>query len=147
MKASELDKKIARAVELDLLVKKSDEDLKTLKAELVSEARCRPKELVDTDSGGQKWEYKTAAGEELAISFPAPGIVKEFDVTDPKFPLIREAAGRLFGVLFKAVYKPAKNFRSVAEAVLKDKAKELTNLLEVESAPRCTFTPAPKKGD
>ena len=145
MKASELDQKIARATELDLLVKNSEDELKSLKAELVAEARCRPKELVDTDSGGQKWEYKTKSGEELAISFPAPGIVKEFDVTHPKFAKIREAAGRAFGTLFKAVYKPCKDFRSVAKALLAEDAPDLTGLIEAESAPRCSFTPAPKK--
>lgn len=140
MKASELEKKIALAAALDVVIKNSEKELVQLKAELIDEARTRVTELEATDSGGMKWSHETKSGHSVAIAFPAPGIIREFDSSSENFAGIRLAAGKLFGSLFKSIYRPAKDFRSVAAAILTDKAPDLIKLLETESAPRCTFS-------
>lgn len=141
MTEQKLQRTVAEAIAVDRQIRDLEVTLKSLKAELVSEAASRPDEHTNTDNGGTSW---TAGAEDVGIvrvTFPAPSLKSRIDGEAKGFDKVKAAAGSAFDRLFRPVlaYRPVDKFRAEAEAVLGRQAAKLVRLCETEGTPKVQF--------
>jgi hypothetical protein len=133
---------VDRAVALHREVSTKSEELKTLKAELVQEAKLHPDAFAETANGGKRWIATGSDGCIARVNFPAAALVSEIDATSELARECQSVAGMQFRQLFAPVkfYQLAEDFRKKVAALLPStKAEELTRLCETEAAPRVSF--------
>jgi hypothetical protein len=85
MTNAQLKNLVTEAVSLHREITEQNERLKTLKADLIREARLHEKEFTTTDNGGSRW---TAAGTDgciARVNFPAPAIMSLIDSESETF--------------------------------------------------------------
>ena len=130
------------AIALHREIATKTEQFKALKADLVEEARLHPEDLVETESGGQRWTAKGSDGSIARVNFPIPGIISEIEAPSDLATQIQAIVGDQFRKLFTTVktYLPVDEFRAQANDLLPAaKVEALMMLCERESAPRVGF--------
>lgn len=122
--------------------------LKTLKSDLVREARRHEHEFTTTDNGGSRWSVTGNNGCIARVNFPAPALVSLIDSESEAFDEILGLAGEALDRLFASVYylRPVADFRDEAVAALpKAEAGKLIALCQTNSSPRVSFETAQSK--
>ena len=122
------------------------ERLKTLKADLIREARRHEHEFTPTDNGGSRWSVTGNNGCVARVNFPAPALVSHIDSESELFDHVLGLAGESLERLFASVYylRPVAEFRDeVAAALPGTEATKLIELCQSTSAPRVSFETAP----
>ena len=120
--------------------------LKTLKADLVREARQHEHEFTPTDKGGTRWTATGNNGCIARVNFPALALVSHIDSESETFNEILGLTGESLDRLFASVYylRPVPEFRDEAIAALpKDEASKLIELCQTTCSPRVSFETAP----
>lgn len=148
MNKNQLRKLVTKTVALHRDIAEKTEQLKSLKATLVEEARLRVDEHIANDKGGTRWTAEGNDGCIARVSFPAATLISEFASDDERTAQLKAIAGKSFGTLFKPVkiYQLVEDFRTQAAALLPEaKATELTKLCENEASPRVSFETAKEK--
>lgn len=132
---------VTRAVALDREIATLTDELKALKADLVTEAALRPEDHADTAGGGSSWIAEGNDGCIARVTFPAKKLKSSIPGEGSAITKIREAAGRAFAQLFNQVpaYKPVPNFRELASGILGKDSKKLLKLCESSSSPAVAF--------
>ena len=148
MNKNALRKLVTKTVALHRDIAEKNEQLKSLKAALVQEARLHPDTQLPTDSGGTRWTAEGNDGCIARVSFPAATLISEIagdsDLVEP----CKAIAGSSFSKLFTPVkiYQLVDDFRTEAKALLPEaKAAEITKLCENEASPRVSFETAKEK--
>lgn len=124
------------------------ERLKTLKADLVREARRHEHEFRPTDSGGSRWSVTGNNGCIARVNFPAPALVPLIESESETFDHVVGLAGESLDRLFASVYllRPVADFRDEVRAVLPAvEADKLIELCQTTSSPRVSFETAQSK--
>ena len=122
------------------------ERLKTLKADLVREARRHEHEFTRTDNGGSRWSITGNNGCIARVNFPAPALIPLIESESETFDHVLGLAGESLDRLFASVYflRPAADFRDEVRAALpSDEASKLIELCQTTSSPRVSFETAP----
>ena len=122
--------------------------LKTLKADLVREARRHEHEFTPTENGGSRWSVTGNNGCIARVNFPAPALVPLIDSETETFDHVLALAGESLDRLFASVYylRPVPEFREEVSQVLpKRDARQLIELCETKCAPRVSFETAETK--
>jgi hypothetical protein len=122
------------------------ERLKTLKADLIREARRHEHEFTATVNGGSRWSVTGNNGCVARVNFPAPALVSHIDSESELFDHVLGLAGESLDRLFASVYylRPVAEFREqVAAALPSTEAAKLIELCQTTSAPRVSFETAP----
>lgn len=116
---------VTRGAQLDAKIKTLGEELKGIRAHLVSAGHG---------------EHRGENGERALVVFPSPVIKPDADaIADAQICAGRAAFGKLFERVVS--FKPRKGFREIASAVLTPaKCKKLIERCEVESAPQVRFS-------
>ncbi|MBA3352074.1 MAG: hypothetical protein H0U23_06555 [Blastocatellia bacterium] len=120
--------------------------LKTLKADLVREARQHEHEFTPTDKGGTRWTATGNNGCIARVNFPASALVSHIDSESETFDEVLGLAGESLDRLFASVYylRPVPEFREQAVAALPNAdAAKLIELCQTSCAPRVSFETAP----
>lgn len=132
---------IARAIALDREIRELETELKTVKAQLVTEAGGRTDEHQPTEQGGSSWSAADPDSGIVRVTFPAPSLKSRIDGEAKGFDKIKLAAGAAFDRLFRPVlaYRPVDSFRDAAAAELGRSAPKLIRLCETESSPKVAF--------
>jgi hypothetical protein len=124
------------------------ERLKTLKADLVREARRHEHEFTPTENGGSRWTVTGNDGCIARVNFPAPALVSHIDTEDEIFDQILALAGESLDDLFDSRHylRPVADFRDEVDAALPTRAAvQLIELCQVECSPRVSFETAETK--
>jgi hypothetical protein len=148
MTENELKKLVNEAVSLHRALTAYGERLKTLKGELVREAKRHKEDFIITDGGGSRWTACGTDGCIARINFPAPALVSHIDTEDETFDKILAVAGESLDGLFDSRHylKPIADFRDeVAAALPRRAAAQLIELCEVKCSPRVSFETAETK--
>ncbi len=85
--------------------------LKTLKADLVREARRHEHEFTATDGGGSRWSVTGNNGCIARVNFPAPALVPLIDSETETFDHVLALAGESIDRLFASVVLPPPSSR------------------------------------
>ena len=148
MNKTTLRKLVTKTVALHRDIAEKNEQLKSLKAALVEEARKHPAQQLPTDSGGTRWTAEGNDGCIARVSFPAATLISEIAADSDLVEPCKAIAGESFTKLFTPVkiYQLAEDFRAEVKALLPEaKAEELTKLCENEASPRVSFETAKEK--
>jgi hypothetical protein len=148
MNKTALRKLVTKTVALHRDIAEKNEELKSLKAALIEQARKHPKQQLPTDSGGTRWTAEGNDGCIARVSFPAATLISEFAGDSDLVAPCKAIAGTAFAKLFTPVkiYQLVEDFRAEAKALLPEtKAAELTTLCENEASPRVSFETAKEK--
>ena len=148
MTKPQLQKLVTEAVALHRQITSQNERLKTLKADLIREARLHPKQVMPTNNGGSRWTASGADGCIARVNFPAPALLALIDSESEKFDDILTVAGECVDQLFESVYylRPIADFREEASRVLDGRqADKLIDLCQTTSSPRVSFETAETK--
>jgi hypothetical protein len=122
--------------------------LKTLKADLIREARRHEHEFTPTENGGSRWSVTGNNGCIARVNFPAPALVPLIDSETETFDHVLGLAGESIDRLFASVYylRPVPEFREKVSAALPSvQADKLIELCQTTSAPRVSFETAQSK--
>lgn len=122
------------------------ERLKTLKADLIREARRHEHEFTATDNGGSRWSVTGNNGCIARVNFPAPALVPSIESESETFDHVLGLAGEALDRLFASVYflRPVADFRDEVRAALPTtEADKLIEFCQTTSAPRVSFETAP----
>lgn len=132
---------IALAVSIDREIAEKTEILKRLKRELIIEAGLRPDEHTNTSGGGRSWTAEGRDGCIARVTFPAPKLRSTIAGEGAAIEKIRALAASHFASLFAQVpaYKPADDFRTLAQNRLGKDAKKLIRACESASSPTVSF--------
>lgn len=126
------------------------ERLKTLKADLVREARRHEYEFTPTDGGGARWTATGNNGCIARINFPAPALVSHIESEGETFDAVVQLAGESLDRLFESAHylRPIADFRGeVFDALPTAKADKLIELCQTTCSPRVSFETAPTTAD
>ena len=148
MTENELKKLVNEAVSLHRALTTYGERLKTLKGELIREAKRHKEDFIITDGGGSRWTACGTDGCIARINFPAPALLSHIDTEDETFDKIIAVAGESLDALFDSRHylKPVADFRDeVAAALPRRAAAQLIELCQVECSPRVSFETAETK--
>jgi hypothetical protein len=148
MTENELKKLVNEAVSLHRALTTYGERLKTLKGELIREAKRHKEDFIITDGGGSRWTTCGTDGCIARVNFPAPALVSHIDTEDETFDKILAVAGESLDGLFDSRHylKPIADFRDeVAAALPRRAAAQLIELCQVECSPRVSFETAETK--
>jgi hypothetical protein len=121
------------------------ERLKTLKVDLIREARRHEHEFTQTDNGGSRWSVTGNNGCIARVNFPAPALVPLIESESDTFDHILGLAGESLDRLFASVYllRPVPGFRGEVRATLPAvEADKLIALCQTTSSPRVSFETA-----
>ena len=124
------------------------ERLKTLKADLVREARRHEHEFTPTENGGSRWSVTGNNGCIARVNFPAPALVPLIDSETETFDHVLALAGESLDRLFASVHflRPVADFRDEVRAALPTaEAGKLIELCQTTSSPRVSFETAQSK--
>lgn len=124
------------------------ERLKTLKADLVREARRHEHDFTPTDNGGSRWSVIGNNGCIARVNFPAPALVSHIDSESETFDLVLGLSGESLDRLFASRYylRPVAEFRAeVLSALPATEAAKLIELCQTTSSPRVSFETAQSK--
>jgi hypothetical protein len=124
------------------------ERLKTLKADLVREARRHKHDFTPTENGGSRWTVTGNNGCIARVNFPAPALVSHIESEGETFDEILALSGKAFDRLFAWVnyLRPIPEFREEVAATLPDDdATKLIELCQTTSSPRVSFETAQGK--
>ncbi len=144
----QLRRLVSEAVFLHRDVTLRNERLKTIKAELVREARRHEDEFTPTDNGGSRWTATGSDGCIARVNFPAPALLSHITTDDEIFDKILTLAGESLDELFESRHylKPVADFRDEVMAALPRRtATQLIELCQVECSPRVSFETAETK--
>jgi hypothetical protein len=122
--------------------------LKTLKADLVREARRHEHEFTPTENGGSRWSVTGNNGCIARVNFPAPALVPLIDSETETFDHVLALAGESLDRLFASVHflRPVADFRDEVRAALPTaEAGKLIELCQTTSSPRVSFETAQSK--
>ncbi len=122
--------------------------LKTLKVDLVREARRHEHEFTPTENGGSRWSVTGNNGCIARVNFPAPALVSHIESEGETFDHVLGLAGESLDRLFASVYylRPVSDFREeVVAALPRQDAAKLIELCQTTSAPRVSFETAQSK--
>jgi hypothetical protein len=122
--------------------------LKTLKADLVREARRHEHEFTPTENGGSRWSVTGNKGCIARVNFPAPALVSHIESESETFDHVLGLAGESLDRLFASVHylRPMPDFREeVVAALPRQDADKLIELCQTTSAPRVSFETAQSK--
>ncbi len=120
--------------------------LKTLKADLVREARQHEHEFTVTDNGGSRWSVTGNNACIARVNFSAPALVSHIHSETELFDHVLGLAGESLDRLFASVHylRPVAEFREEVAATLPNaEAAKLIELCQTTSAPRVSFETAP----
>ena len=148
MTENELKKLVNEAVSLHRALTTYGERLKTLKGELVREAKRHKEDFIITDGGGSRWTASGTDGCIARVNFPAPALLSHIATEDDTFDKIIALAGVSLDDLFESRHylKPVADFREeVAGALPRRSAAQLIELCQVECSPRVSFETAETK--
>ena len=148
MTNAQLKKLVNEAVTLHRDIVAQSERLKTMKADLVREARLHENDFTPTNNGGSRWTATGTDGCIARVNFPAPALLSHIDTEDETFDKILALAGESLEGLFDSVHylKPIADFRDeVAAALPRRAAAQLIELCQVECSPRVSFETAETK--
>lgn len=141
MTTAKLQNLVTEAVSLDREIAEKTERLKSLKADLITEAGTRDDEHTPTAGGGRSWLAEGADGCIARVTFPAPKLKATIAGEGTAIDKVRKLAGNAFARLFNQVpsYKPVANFRDEAETLLGKDARKLIRACESSSSPTVNF--------
>lgn len=148
MTENELKKLVNEAVSLHRALTTYGERLKTLKGELVREAKRHKEDFIITDGGGSRWTATGTDGCIARVNFPAPALLSHIATEDETFDKVLALAGESLDDLFESRHylKPAADFRDkAANALPRRTATQLIELCQVECSPRVSFETAETK--
>ena len=148
MTNAQLKKLVTEAVALHREIALQNDRLKTMKSDLVREARLHKKEFTPTDNGGSRWTISGVDGCIARLNFPAPALLSLIDSESETFDHILTLAGECMDELFESVYylRPTSNFREQAARALPGlEADKLIDLCQTISSPRVSFETAEQK--
>jgi len=134
--------KISRGIELKKIIANLEDELKQIKADLVTEAEGRHEEHQPTPNGGWSWRHADHDDNIVCVSQPARKMKSKIDPESTAFARIRSLAGRAFAGLFTQVpaYKPVEEFTVKALQHLDGvEAKKLIKLVTTESPAQVAF--------
>jgi len=127
MTTEKLKALVTRAVNLDRSIAQDQEELKSLKEQLATEAASRAEEATTTEGGGTSLVFEGAEGSIARVTVAGATLKSSVKAEGRDIEKVKEAAGRHFPRLFETVlaYKPIAAFRQEAESLLgaKDAAK------------------------
>jgi len=121
--------------------------LKSLKGNLIREARQHEHEFTPTDNGGSRWSVTGNNGCIARVNFPAPALVSHIDSESETFDLVLGLAGESLDRVFASGYylRPVADFRQEVGATLPaSEAGKLIELCQTTSSPRVSFETAQK---
>ena len=148
MTENELRKLVNEAVSLHRALTTYGERLKTLKGELLREAKRHKEDFIITDGGGSRWTASGTDGCIARVNFPAPALLSHIATEDETFDKVLALAGESLDDLFESRHylKPAADFRDkAADALSRRTANQLIELCQVECSPRVSFETAETK--
>src|ERR1700675_1123779 len=102
MTENELKKLVNEAVSLHRALTTYGERLKTLKGELVREAKRHKEDFIITDGGGSRWTASGTDGCIARINFPAPALLSHIATEDETFDKVLALAGESLDDLFES---------------------------------------------
>ena len=144
----QLKRLVSEAVFLHRDITLRNERLKTIKAELVREARRHENEFTPTENGGSRWTATGNDGCIARVNFPASSLLPHISTDDEIFDKILVLAGESLDDLFDSRHylKPVADFRDkVSEALPRRLAIQLIEVCQTECAPRVSFETAETK--
>lgn len=141
MTEQKLQELVTRAVHVDREIAELTNELKTLKAALVTEAASRAEEQIATEGGGTSWMRRAADGSAARVTFPGPALKSSIDGEGKVIEEVKAAAGRHFERLFRPVihYEPVAEFRRQALDFLGVSSRKLIKLCTRKSNPSVSF--------
>ena len=141
MTTTTIQKRIARAIEIEQIMATLSDELKTIKGDLKDEAESRADEQTLTEGGGWSWRHADAEGRIVCVTQPGRKLKSTINPEAKGFDKIKEAAGRAWSLLFYQVpaYKPKEGFRDLAVAHLGGGAQKLIKLVSSESEMKVSF--------
>ena len=144
----QLKRLVSEAVFLHRDITIRNERLKTIKSDLVREARRHEHEFTRTDNGGSRWTATGNDGCIARVNFPAPALLSHISTEDEMFDKVLALAGESLDDLFDSRHylKPVAEFRDKASAALPRRtAAELIELCQTNCSPRVSFETAETK--
>jgi hypothetical protein len=148
MTENELKKLVNEAVSLHRALTTYGERLKTLKGDLVREAKRHKEDFIITDGGGSRWTASGTDGCIARVNFPAAALLSHIATEDETFDKVLALAGESLDDLFESRHylKPSADFRDKAvDALPRRTANQLIELCQVECSPRVSFETAETK--
>ena len=126
---------VTRAVNLDRQIAQDQEELKSLKEQLATEAASRAEEATATEGGGTSLVFEGSEGAVARITVAGSTLKSSVKAEGRDIEKVKEAAGRHFSRLFETVlaYKPIAAFRDEAVSLLG--AKDAGKLIKLCSNP------------